>query len=151
MRNVSVILAIAFSFFVVGFVVNFDEILRLHDGQVQVMEGDEWRCADEDVAQAMWGTLPMYDVKSYAITADDFFDGGEITDTPTLPPEYTDDFIRGLAESGRVCEVMGHLWEDYVQGTGIWEQDGDVIMERMEYGEKCQLCGKVRIQKWEEQ
>ena len=65
MRNVAVILAIAFSFFTVGFVVitntggsiiveSFDGLLRLHEGQVQVMRGGEWEIAE---LGAMSGSL----------------------------------------------------------------------------------------------
>ena len=151
MRNLAVILSIVFSVCVMGFVVNFDEILRLHDGQVQVMEGGEWRCADEDmrrIANGDSGTMHLEDT-----------DVGLLADISSWDPpvniEYNvstklltisdpnevkveDDFIRHLAESGRVCEVMGHQWQYY-------------YIEGPDDGQKCALCGKTRIKKWGEE
>jgi len=163
MRNVSVLLAIAFLLFVMGFVVNFDEILRLHDGQVQVMEKGEWRCADAEVGRAvLFSAVELGDTAVESGVTDDTTDRGVITvaaieSVTYTPPDITyshstklltisdpnevkveDDFIRHLAESGRVCEVMGHQWQYY-------------YIEGPDDGQKCALCGKTRIKKWGEE
>jgi len=144
MRNVSVILAIAFSFFIVGFIVNFDEILRLHEGQVQVMEGGEWRCANDDIRQIATGTEIGGGIDGTVSWGELTYDATSAVSPMTLMSydpnniEVADDAIRQLAESGRICEVLGHQWQyHYIEGP--------------DDGQKCDLCGKTRIRKWGEE
>ena len=158
MRNLTVILSIAFSVFVMGFIVSFDEILRLHDGEVQVMEGGEWRCVNPDIRRIANAneTLQLnFEATDPAYCDVAITDGSELLynlDTKLLTisdaneVKVEDSFVRHLAESGRICEVLGHQWEDYVYTYALHRPNvvGD---------QRCGLCGKTRelIQKWEEQ
>ena len=57
-----------------------------------------------------------------------------------------EDMIRKLAETGRICEVMGHCWEDYTYT--YLDYRPDVIGDQ-----RCRLCGKTRerIAKWSDE
>ena len=134
-------------------------LLQLRDGQIQAWQKDgSWKCVDQEIRDivnrepgdfALTGTAAL---ESMALTDPNvellirpssgyYFEGYN----PHLM-EVSDDFIRELCQSGRVCEVMGHQWQDYTYMNLDYRPD--VVADQ-----RCGLCGKTRVQtvQWKEE
>ncbi len=115
-------------------------LLRIVDGQIQKVDDEgSWICANDEVRKicqadddnVTWGR-DVASIGTIGITTMD------ITDVC-----YSDSIIRRLAESGRVCEVMGHQWRNFdplVIGISGVEFTGP--------DEVCSLCNRKRVKVW---
>ncbi len=128
-------------------------MLRLRDGQVQKFsKTGEWVCASVEVQEALDGrfvldidttvadTIMDYDVSRREIT---YMGGFTLAEYDPNTLTFKDVFVRQIAESGRICEVMGHQWNPYAY-TYLNYRPSVVADHR------CGLCEATRVltQEW---
>lgn len=117
-----------------------DNILRLHDGQVQRLDPNEgWVCANSEIKRIIGNANEGYidfgstDIASCKIDID--WDGWDIDD----------EFIRSLAKRGRLCEVLGHRW-DFQVGDITVNGLGKTVKGKCK--RTCEVCGEQQYQQW---
>lgn len=118
---------------------------------------------DEPNIVAIWdGNTPIVDVNSQCLLWVDQNDMTHITaegvelifDGPNML--ITDDSIKHLCNTGRVCEAIGHKWvntSDYSYGCAVYGCTDD----HADYKKTCSICGKIirkivvqeKIERWE--
>lgn len=77
---------------------------------------------------------------------------GTITDVPPAEVNITDDLIRELGKSGRICKVFGHQWTEgnSTELDGVFYDNLTIPYEG--YHRECKLCGLYQTRKltdWE--
>jgi len=116
-------------------------LLRLHNGQIQQEVDGEWQCADAEIRKIVnsdyitvngntlfWNNTALEYKGKYIIEIEHYD-----PNCWTIP----DSFIKSMCESGRVCEVIGHTFNNS-NDILVWDED----TKRWEENWYCTTCRK---------